>query len=1221
MFWEFYFPPSDKTEEIPFFFYEVNLTSFDNFVEKFLFVGYDEGTSPNRGKITYKESFMKLQTYLKDKMKGLIPLAVAVVLSVVGVIVYASVYGAASTNMKVMSWEAFALFIAAIVFALGLTAICQGVFGALASAVCTLIGFLLYIYKMNTYISAAFTGIDSTWEAPFFIVTICFVGALAASIVSVCMLAGRVRGLQKGALTATSVLLGVVMTGSVIANENAAAINSALDIETYRVETNEDDDGNYEYFPSRYQKLADLIKDGQELGERAMGEGVVLLKNENNALPMKDGKKVSLFSISCVDPAYGGTGSGLVDVSTAPTYKQAFERNGLFSVNPTLWNWYSSDAQSGYKRQTGTTGPGVKGIKVMGEAPWNEVESANGSTFAEYGDAAIVVLARLGGEGSDMPRGDRSLSTLDDVDGALGDSTNGDYLKLSPKEKDLLAGLKAKKDAGVFKKVIVLLNTANQIEADFLNDSAYGIDACLWIGTPGQTGLYAVADIIAGNVNPSGSLSTTFWRTHDQNPTLANFGVSTYQGAPDAVNTDGSPQQDKVYVVYQEGIYLGYRYTETRYEDYVMNTENVGAYDYAKTVSYPFGYGQSYSTFEYSGFKVEKSGFGADVKYTVSVTVTNKGPYDGKESVQIYLQKPYGSYNKANGVEASAVDLVGFGKTDLLKVGEKQTVSVVIDERQFASYDSNKAKTYVVTEGDYYLTVGTSAHDATNNILAKKGYTPSSTNGRMDDAGAPELVSSAIHLGFDGVKYSASEATDYTITNQFDYADFNKYENKGSDSVTYTSRKDWVGTTPSSWDDGVVLHWRDQIAVDEDATGRQGETTVPEDNGEYPVFGKTGDIKLKLIDMRVDADGNKIPYGDPVWNQLLDQLTWEEMANVITYGMRMSGAIESIDKMQVLDHNGPSGLTQKYSAGKSGLATRLDDPDKEARAMCYPSGGILAASMNVDLMYEIGDMIGEDAIWAGYGGLYGPGSNIQRTPYSGRNFEYYSEDGFLSGMICAYECAAMESHGLYVYNKHCALNDQEDLRRGICTWANEQSIREIYMKAFELPITIAGTQYEFKGETVTLKGASGVMTAFNRLGLHWAGQQKGLITNFLRNECGMDGIVVTDMWYGTASPYMNLPQMLLAGTNLIDGRMDVAHLDASKTNHADVAWAMRESIHHILYTVVHSAAMNGISPNAKIVQITPWWKTLLTGLEIGLGVLVVASAAWIVVDLIRRKNY
>ena len=292
--------------------------------------------------------------------------------------------------------------------------------------------------------------------------------------------------------------------------------------------------------------------------------------------------------------------------------------------------------------------------------------------------------------------------------------------------------------------------------------------------------------------------------------------------------------------------------------------------------------------------------------------------------------------------------------------------------------------------------------------------------------------------------------------------------------------------------------------------------------------------------------------------------------------------------------------------------------------MCYPSGGMLAASFNVDLMYRIGDMIGEDALWAGYkwpGTALAPTSSAPLTP--GRNFEYYSEDGYLSGMICAYETAAMESHGLYVYNKHIGLNDQEDLRRGICTWANEQSIREIYMRAFELPITIDGTQYTTpEGETVTLKGASGVMLAFNRMGLHWSGMQKGLCTNFLRNECGMTGIVVTDMWYGTASTYMNLPQMLLAGGNLVDGMMSVDDLAACApgNKHADVAQALRESMHRILYTVVHSNAMNGISVNTEMERLTPWWQTALLAAKIITTLGLAASLAWCALSASRKKR-
>ena len=291
--------------------------------------------------------------------------------------------------------------------------------------------------------------------------------------------------------------------------------------------------------------------------------------------------------------------------------------------------------------------------------------------------------------------------------------------------------------------------------------------------------------------------------------------------------------------------------------------------------------------------------------------------------------------------------------------------------------------------------------------------------------------------------------------------------------------------------------------------------------------------------------------------------------------------------------------------------------------MCYPNGGILAATFNTDLMYQVGDLIGEDALWAGYNGLYGPGSNIQRTPYSGRNFEYYSEDGYLSGMISAYECAAMEGHGLYVYNKHIGLNDQEDMRRGIMTWANEQSIREIYMRAFELPITIEGTEYTTPdGETVKLNGASGVMLAFNRMGLYWSGMQYGLCTEFLRNECGMDGIVVTDMWYGTASPYMNMPAMLLAGTNLVDGMMKAEHLDECKpgNGHADVAYGMRESMHRILYTVVHSNAMNGISSDTVIERITPWWQTALVVAQAVLCVGTLAAIGWVEAASLKERK-
>lgn len=1166
---------------------------------------------------------------LTSKLRSNLAPLIGTIFSLVTMIVYVLLYGMVTRSMDSMSWESVGFLGAGIAISVLLMLIKRGEWSPIIMTALHFVAFLFYIYGMYPYISAAMVGIDSTWEIPFFATTILFILGLVLNLIGVFKSLQVKSKLVKSSVPVTAFLLGLIILGSVIANENAAQISAALNTPSFQIIQPEGSAGDSEYFKTSFENLETLINAGRALGEEAMAEGVVLLKNENGALPITaDKNAISFFGVGCIDPAYGGTGSGLVDVSTAPTYKTAFERNGNFKVNDTLWNWYSDPAQEQYKRTIGDTGPGVKGAKSIGEAPWQVVDAANASSFAQFGDAAIVVISRLGGEGSDMPRGERSLSKLDDFTGATGDSIDGDYLKLSPNERDLLKGLAQKKSEGVFQKVVVLINSANQIEADFIDDADFGIDAALWIGTPGQTGLYALSDVLIGKLNPSGRLSATFWRTHDKNPSLANFGANPYEGAPDILTADGAPQQDKYYVVYQEGIYLGYKYTESRYEDYVMNSPKTGAYNYADVVSYPFGYGLSYSEFEYSDFKVAKNGAGIDTEYTVSVTVTNTGAAAGKETVQIYLQKAYGDYNKSNNVEAASVELVGFGKTNVLAPGASETVKVTVEERQFASYDAFNAKTYVITDGDYYLTAGKNAHDAANNILSKKGFAPENTDGRMDAEGNAALVSNALRYQLDAATYSISKATGNEITNQFEYADLNNYENKGSDSVEYMTRKDWEGTTPKSWDDSVVLHWNEHIDADQRSMGRQGETKLPEVDMEYPSFGtytkdaNGDDIILNLIDLRVDKEGNPRAYDDPLWETLLDQLTWEDYTSVIPTGMRRSGQIDSINKPEALDHNGPSGLTQPYSANPRGLATETNDPLKDSRAMCYPSGGILASTFNIDLMYNIGDLIGEDALWAGYNGLYGPGSNIQRTPYSGRNFEYYSEDGFLSGMICAYETAAIENHGLYVYNKHIGLNDQEDLRRGICTWANEQSVREIYMRAFELPITIDGTEYEHNGETVTLKGGSGVMLAFNRMGLHWAGMQKGLVTNFLRNECGMTGIVVTDMWYGTASPYMNLPVLLVSGGNLVDGMMEAAHLDASRpgNNHADVAWAMREAMHRILYTMVHSNAMNGISEGTEMVRITPWWQTTLVAANSVLGIATLAALAWTILTIRKEKK-
>ena len=1085
--------------------------------------------------------------------------------------------------------------------------------------------------------------------------------------------------LQKIAIIFMVFLFGVLLIGSNIAYENAPAINTALGTPAFKVENIETDPDappdervikeELEYYPSRYEKLADLIDDAKKKAEEVMGEGVVLLKNEKAkvtdtaaALPLAKGSKVSLVSTSSVDPVYGGTGSGLVDINSAPSFKVASERHSNMEINSTLWNYYMSFwgttanppsvghtktaaarnnnpyARKGgdVKDSSGNVMAGVSGVNFNGDIPWSIMSAEEGvqSSITTYGDAAIYVLSRLGGEGSDLQMTGFSYGNADD-------STDGDYLRITPKEASILEGLKAMKDAGSVKKIVVLINSANMVSADFIDDVKYGIDAALWIGTPGTVGMYAVGDILVGTVNPSGRLADMFWYDNYKNPVNSNFGVYDYaNGVSGQImhGTTGRNIEDSssaTYVVYQEGIYLGYKYTETRYEDYVTARAKTGTFDYKTTVKYPFGFGKSYTTFEYSNFSIAKTGAGSTSEYNVSVSVKNTGSVAGKEVVQIYLQKPY----VVGGVEKAAVELVGYGKTKLLPVGQTDTVTVTVDERLFASYDADVSKTYILDLGNYYLTAATDSHNAVNNILAKKGITPA-TNDRMDAAGNAALVSNAITFAAgDKLRYEWTDAAKWSreskaadkmefrtpvkITNLFDFVDVNKYANKGANSVKYITRNDWEGTAKTGLTDNVVLNWTAKMAEDM-------SYVYTADNIEYPKFGEDRPevAAFNLIDMRVDTNGDIIPFDDPLWDTFMDQLKWKDpvgarndygLSYMVGSGMRMTGQIPYIAKPQTQDHNGPSGLTQAYSAGPLGLAKRSNDPDASKRAMCYPSTPIFAATYNDKLIEEIGDFMGEEALWAGYAGLYGPGSNIHRSPYSGRNFEYYSEDGFLSGMTCAYQVRGMQSHGMYVYNKHGFLNDQEYNRMGICTWSNEQAIREIYGRAFELPIAIAD--------------AKNIMSGFNRIGVIWCGASKALCTDYLRTEIGLDGFICTDMWYGQTDQYMNIPGMLLAGNDIVDGMgtgasavggmayLDQFRPDGGTIHNGAIANALRASAKRIMYTVVHSNAMNGFSANTRIIPVTPWWQTLLNTLTIVTGSLSGVAVAWTVVAyiLFRRK--
>lgn len=1024
------------------------------------------------------------------------------------------------------------------------------------------------------------------------------------------MRASKKRLLKKIFANVSIGLLILTYFGSSIAGQFSGQINSFLGVSTSKIVTIDGSSLNTDayprYYESTFQSVAELKAAGLAKAEEVEGEGAVLLKN-NGLLPLS-GTDVSLFGATAFSPVYGGTGSGAVNTADAPSYVDAMEHSGLTVTNTALMDWYRDKE---YGRDFSASG------EEINEAKWSGIEKSDAASTFGRGEVAIFVIGRVGGEANDL----KSVNHVDGGYNPIGADVdqNADYLMLNKNELGILSGLKGLKDEGKVSGIVVLINSANPISAAFLNEEEYGIDAALWIGSVGQSGLYAVGDILSGRINPSGSLPDTWWTNNYLNPAVANFGSYTYTNAGDYSFASSAPKFTS-YVVYQEGIYVGYRYTETRYEDSVLGTGNAGGYSYPDVVAYPFGYGMSYTSFSINDMQVAKQGSGAETEYAVTAVVTNTGGTAGKKTVQVYAQKPYTDYDRQNQIEKAAVELVGYAKTAMLAPGESETVTVTIPEYFLTSYDALGSGAFILEDGDYYLTAASNSHEAINNILAAKGKT---TADGMTAEGNADLVYSAAYA-FDNTTYAKSYGTGGDVTSLFACADINRYEGKGSNQITYLSRNDWEGTL-MLWadenedgqnDNYVKLSMTDQVYKD---TVLDAED-IPANDDQWPVMGST-ETTYSLIELMKDDEGRALGYDDPKWEALLDQLTYEDMARLCAVGLRMTVSLESVGKPETLDHNGPSGVTQKYSAGANGYASQTNDPDKELTGTCYPCNGIIAATMNDKLAQEVGELIGEDAMWAGYAGFYGSGLNIHRTPYAGRVFEYYSEDGTLTGLIDTYETIGIQSKGVYVYNKHFALNDQELQRQGLGTWCNEQAMREIYLRAFELPIVNAD--------------AKCVMTAFNRIGAVWSGACESLLTGWLRDEAGMTGFAVTDMYEGD---YMSKPHEVLAGNDIPDnfpGTTGTVTAGASTDNlgfefadygpngttpNAQIARAMRESSHRILYTVLHSRGMDGIGSNTRIVSVTPLWQTTLTIAQIVFALLSVFSVVLLAADMIPRKK-
>ena len=930
----------------------------------------------------------------------------------------------------------------------------------------------------------------------------------------------------------------------------------------------ENEDTNAQYYTSDFNSAEEMVDYGLALTQQVEAEGAALLMNNNNALPLAADAKVSTFSSSSVNLVYGGTGSGNIDASTADTLRTALEKVGV-TVNPTLWDFYTVGAGKDYSRKT--AGTVAKSSEVTAEVPWDVYTDEVKNSVAQYGDAAIVTLSRVGGEGADLAYGEVN------------------YLALDENEKAMLQNVAEMKKNGIVKKTIVLINSANALQVDFLKNNEYDIDAALWIGDVGISGINAVAEILTGKVNPSGSLVDTYCYDNFSAPAMWNFTPTTYEGY---VEGGDVPAKSKSYMIYQEGIYVGYKYYETRYEDFVTGSGNAGDYAYGDIVAYPFGYGMSYTDFDISDMNVSYNA--ADDTYTVTVKVTNTGAMAGKKTVQVYVQSPYTDYDKQNNVEKSSIQLLGYDKIDVA-AGASETVTVDVPGYFLASYDANGAKGYILDAGDYYFAVGNGAHEALNNVLAAK--CGDAVAGKLIDqdgnvvTGNTAAVATwtAPNTEVDTQKYRNSRYnSDVEVTNTFDDADVNYWAND-DEKITYLSRSAWDTTYPTTLE---TLTVNDKLY-----NGLNMQTYVKAADAK-----SVSDFNLGVeLDEKINfSDMIGVAFDDPKWNDFLSQLTLSDL--LINMGdSKGIKAVKAVNKPGCTIVDGPEGMNGQFKYGDRRNCTG------------WATLPIVGATWNHDVQTRFGEMYGEDALYASIPIAYAPGADTLRSPYSGRTSEYFSEDGVLSYYAAKAVSHGMRNKGLIGTVKHFFLNEQEAGRQGISTFANEQSIREIYMRAFEGSLA--------EGDSL------GVMTAYNRIGVMYAAANQG-IQHILRDEWNYGGYIIDDAL--TASEYSSAPEMLMAGNNIFcldTARPNEIEKLITSTDDGDLLQKVIDSNHYLYYIMLQSSMGGSGAEDVVVSDAAPWWQTTLRALDVVFCALAVAAVVMYVLHTYtdvfseeKRKN-
>lgn len=939
-----------------------------------------------------------------------------------------------------------------------------------------------------------------------------------------------------------------------------------------------------EYVKSDFNSPSELYAYEESKVAEIAQEGIVLLENDG-LLPLDKGTTLSIFSHSSVDLVSGGSGSGSGSFELTKNLKEGLEGAGL-KVNDKLWNFYSKGEGSSYKRGTGVINYGADLDWSINECPLDVITKDEAVVKSFDNTVAMFVLSRTGGEGGDEAR---------DM-AAFGGKGGQHYLEPDETELEIIKYLNEN-----FDDVILLVNCNNAIELGWV-EQFENISAVVNFPGAGRNGTYGLGYMLTGidangnEISPSGHLVDTFVYDNFSSPAMQNMGDFVYTGS------------NFYYVNYAEGIYVGYKYYETRYEDIVTGALNVGAYDYAKTVTYPFGYGLSYTNFEWSDYQITEAD--EDGNITVSVNVKNTGSRAGKDVVQVYVQAPY----IAGGVEKASVNLVGFAKSSLLAPGAEEKVEVKLNLKDFTSYDvkANGGKGgYILDAGNYYIAAAGNAHEALNSILSYR-QSNGDTKVQLDKmveaeadsskvADAKAMVGVHVQKEYDSISYNVISEGLATIENQFNDAALS--------DAPYLSRSNWSVMennglrygTASDVDSRAEIggkQFAHDLTDELKAVLESYDSLNPEEGKDTTKYTFGAESDLDLIDLR------GLAYDDPLWEELLDKMAIDEVSKVIDESGYCSPEMPSINKPKVTDLDGPAGLNDIIAHGSMPIGDDL-------RAMTWPTQYMLACTWNVELAEAMGKGIAEDGLYSKCVGWYGPGMNIHRTPFAGRNFEYYSEDAFISGVLGKAEVNGAAQKGMYAFIKHFALNDQETHRDewGIATFAQEQAIREIYLKPFELTIvdnTVEinynepiknslgmTTGYEMK--TATMPAATALMTSFNRIGGTWAGGHYNLIQKVLRDEWGFNGFVLTDYEVGQGKGgYMDTLQALAAGG---DAKLKTVGMDAlfgfDLSKEKAYQGYGRDAAHHVLYTVVNSAGMNGYVHGVEFSNGFAYYKIIL----------------------------